>query len=324
MDTLDPLRYGTEPQSLGGSHAAMLELITPGQTVLEVGCSAGAMTQALVDRDCTVVGIEIDPVAAERARAFAQRVLVTDVETVDLAELLGEERFDVVLFGDVLEHLRDPVAVLRSSLSVLADDGYAVLSIPNVAHGDVRLSLFRGEFQYRPVGLLDVTHIRFFTIDTIEELLSEADCIAALINRVEVPLFGTELELDPTDYPPDVVERVDAEPEAHTYQFVIKAVPTDRDDGLRELRDRAERSRIDLERLRRRNERLESVVEELERECDSLRIDVVTARLEREAAVAERDQSRAEVEALYATRLLRSAAPLRRLYAQLRGRPPIA
>lgn len=209
------------------SHAAMLALIPNDSRVLEVGCGTGEMTKALADRGCSVVVLEIEPIAAEKAGDFAQRVVVADVEALDFNVEFAEERSDVVIFGDLLEHLREPVRTLRAARGVLAEGGSAVLSIPNVAHGDVRLALLKGEFRYRSLGLLDATHLRFFTRESIEELVRDAGFVPMLIHRLDRPLFSTEFDLDRRDFSPSVVAQVEAEPESRTYQFVLEVVPAD-------------------------------------------------------------------------------------------------
>ena len=95
-------------------HAITLQLVGFNKRILEVGCASGHMTRAFAAQSNTIVGVEIDPAAAERAALTAERVVVTDLDSTDLAFAVGnpvaDDRFDVVTFGDVLEHLRDPLA----------------------------------------------------------------------------------------------------------------------------------------------------------------------------------------------------------------------
>src|SRR5207249_3528300 len=123
---------------------------------------------------CTVTGIEVQSTAAEVARESADRVIVADAEELDYAQVFASERFDVILFADVLEHLRDPELVLRRVRRLLEPRGSIVASIPNVAHGSVRVALLGGEFRYTPNGLLDDTHLRFFTKDSVLALFEDA------------------------------------------------------------------------------------------------------------------------------------------------------
>jgi O-antigen biosynthesis protein len=311
---LDPFRYEIDlGEGLGDSHGAMIQLIGKKKRVLEIGCAAGAMTRQLVNRECSVVGVEIEAVAAAQARQFAERVLVTDVEALDFGEEFGEEQFDAVVFGDVLEHLRDPAAVLSRSRAVLSDTGYVVMSIPNVAHGDLRLALLRGEFRYRPIGLLDSTHLRFFTRASVEELLRNGGVVPLSIERLEKPLFTTELELKREDFDPDLVAQIQVEPEALTYQFIIKAVPDTADGILRSLYDRADYYRTEIAALSRRLAESDELLGEIQRESDLLRVEAAALRNERRDLQLECGEYQAEITSLRSTKLFRWSAPFRRI-----------
>src|SRR5207247_220491 len=113
------------------------------------------------------------------ARAHCEQVVVRDVEEPDWIEELNRRRFDVIVFADVLEHLRDPARVLRETLELLAPDtGFIVASIPNVAHVSVRLELLLGSFRRETLGILDATHLHFFTRDSLEEFLASCGIAA--------------------------------------------------------------------------------------------------------------------------------------------------
>jgi 2-polyprenyl-3-methyl-5-hydroxy-6-metoxy-1,4-benzoquinol methylase len=232
------------------SHTLMVQLIGWNQDVLDVGCANGYLGKVLKEHGCNVVGIEIDPAAAEEASGILDEVVVGSVEDVDLVEQFGAGRFDVVVFGDVLEHLRDPLPTLRQAKRLLKPNGYVVVSIPNIAHGSVRLALLRGEFRYRDLGLLDTTHLRFFTRESVDDLLAEAGLAAVEFLRTTAGLFETELGIKPGDFRPEVIRAVEADPEARTYQFVVKAVVDDGDRSVRELHDTVEFQREEIARLR--------------------------------------------------------------------------
>ena len=184
------------------------------------------------------MGIELDPAAAAVADTWAERVLVGDIDRGGVWDQIDDESFDVVLCGDILEHLRDPLGALRSAVRKLKPDGYVVTSLPNVAHGDVRMLLLGGAFRYREVGLLDRTHLRFFTLETIRELLRDAGLLVVDTKRVVVPLFGTELEVERDGVPQATIDGILSDPEAETYQFVMKSV---RDNGSQAVADLADR-----------------------------------------------------------------------------------
>src|SRR4051812_10207208 len=173
MSTADwPSAFDATP---GSTHNLVVGLVSSGARVLEFGCSSGYMSAVFQRRlGCSVTGIEVCADAADEARAYCERVIVGDAEHLDFEELFGGERFDVIVFADVLEHLKAPGQMLRRVAPFLADDGAIVASVPNVAHGSVRLALLNGEFAYRASGLLDETHIRFFTRDSIRDLFESS------------------------------------------------------------------------------------------------------------------------------------------------------
>ena len=163
-ETFDPTPYRT--------HMQALDRLRPGERVLEVGCSTGALTERIRGKGCMVVGIEVRPDAAAKARAFAEEVLVGDVERIPL--VWPPASFDVILLLDVLEHLFDPAAATRRLLSLLKPDGRVVVALPNVAHWQVRFRLLAGRFRYEDSGILDRAHLHFYTRRTAAELLVQS------------------------------------------------------------------------------------------------------------------------------------------------------
>jgi O-antigen biosynthesis protein len=159
------------PQS---AHAIEFAMISPGSHVLDIGCHTGIFGEALKKlKHCTVTGIERDMEALREASTRLDRVTSIDVETSNWWKAIDGE-FDVVLFGDVLEHTRDPAEVLRQSHSLLRTGGRVIVSVPNVANLRVRLGLLRGKFDYQESGILDKTHLRFFTKSSAKELVTNA------------------------------------------------------------------------------------------------------------------------------------------------------
>lgn len=201
-----------------GGHARLLDLVGVGKRVLDVGCSSGYLARPLVERDCTVVGIERDPAAAEAARTVCETVLVGDVEVMELP--FESAAFDVILCGDLIEHLREPERFLARVRPYLGEGGRLVLSTPNVANWAMRLGLLAGRWQYTERGILDRTHLHFFTRQTLVETLRGAGYrVIELDFTVPVPAVGTP-----------GVERVAhalgrLRPPLFAYQFVVAAEP---------------------------------------------------------------------------------------------------
>ena len=218
-------RVQVDVSDKGTQPAQIIMLTGPNKSVLEVGPATGYITEVLQQRGCRVTTIEKDTAAAEVAARFCERMIVGDVEEIDFAETFPDERFDVVVFGEVLEHLVNPHRALIETAKVLSPGGYVVASVPNVAHASVRLALLGGAFPYTEVGLLDHTHLRFLTRKTLTNLFKQAGYVIRVWRRITVDPFSTELNLREGDYPPHLAASLRHDREAMTYQFVVKAVP---------------------------------------------------------------------------------------------------
>ncbi len=218
-------RYESEVDlSNENSSQAQLVLLTGNnKRVLEAGPATGYVTRVLKERGCSVTGIEVDEQAAAIAEPFCTRMIVGDIEKMDLSATFGEERFDVVIYGDVLEHLVDPDRVLENTRQILAPGGYVVASIPNVAHASLRLALLRGDFSYTDLGLLDRTHLRFYTRETVDELFRTTGYVISDWRRIVMEPFGTGQDLREGDYPPFLTAAMREDEDALTYQYVVKA-----------------------------------------------------------------------------------------------------
>lgn len=169
------------------SHSAILRLVGEGRgrRLLDVGAAAGLLSRLFTQRGWRVTAIERDPAAAAAGRPYCERMIVADVAR-GIPPL--DEMFDVIVYGDVLEHLVDPLRVLVALNERLAPGGEVVLSIANVAHLWVRLSLLLGRFEYADRGILDRTHVRFFTERSLRALLSEAGLRLVHLEPTPAPL----------------------------------------------------------------------------------------------------------------------------------------
>lgn len=263
-----------DPSKDNTSHLKSIALVGSDKRVVDFGCSTGFVARVLSDNGCTVTGIELDADAAEKARAYCDRVIVGDLDELDLAEELGGQPYDVGLFGDVIEHLKDPRRVLVAMRDLLAPGGYIVLSVPNVAHASVRLALLKGQFDYEDVGILDSTHLRFYTRDSIGDLMESCGYLVDVMDWTEQKVSEDDLHeaLDPLGLANlDEVARAFSEWEAVAYQFVIKAVPASEEDVVERLSE----EKVQAERRLRV---LEKEVAEYKRVAESLEQQIAGAR----------------------------------------------
>jgi SAM-dependent methyltransferase len=183
------------------------------RTVLDVGCASGALGAAYLRLNprARVLGIEIDPKSAASAAERLDEVAVVDVET-DPLPFQDVSDLDCIVYGDVLEHLREPWSVIREHVEALSHQGTLVICIPNVEHWTFVDRLLRGTWAYEEFGLLDSTHLRWFTLENmrrglIECGLSLCDVQPRVFEAPKVEAFVTAiapalkaLGVDPINY----------------------------------------------------------------------------------------------------------------------------
>lgn len=210
------------------SHSCILNLLeqeTSPKKILDVGTASGYLGKTLSERGHAVTGIEYDAATAERARKYYDSFHVADLEAFDFP-YRGE--FDYILFADVLEHLRDPATVLRRCIPTLKTSGKMIISVPNVANFVIRLSLLFGNFNYTNRGILDATHLRFFTLQSLKELMNQVVCDVLEVTPTPLPVqlvlpftrnkfYGPFLEL--------LYAMTRSWKTLFAYQFVIVAAP---------------------------------------------------------------------------------------------------
>ena len=198
-------------------------------TVLEVGCGAGALGRAFKQRNPLgrYIGVEIFSEAADIARQDLDTVICGDVEAISLESILqADEKIDCIVYGDVLEHMKDPWRVLKAQSDFLSDEGQVLACIPNVQHWRVIGKLIGGQWEYNEKGVQDKNHLRFFTLDEIVKLFAQAGLqIYEIIPRVyDAPpnekvfevLLGAAKELGIPDNPIHKVRLAAS-------QFVVRA-----------------------------------------------------------------------------------------------------
>jgi O-antigen biosynthesis protein len=279
-------RMEIDLNNLNDSHALVIQEVPDGSRVLELGAAYGDTTAVLSSRGCQVTAVDLDPEAVANLSTVAFRAAVVNLDDPDWSSGLEiEGGYDVIIAADLLEHLRDAEGVLNACRPLLAAQGRIIVSIPNVAHGDVRLALLRGEFRYQPSGLLDQTHVRFFTADSVHKLVDDTGYVALRWRRTMLPIGTTEVAVADPNIDTAVLSMLAADPNATTYQFIGVLADAANSPTMRELAQRADALQTEL----------------ASREADLARLAVEhrgfvdTAERERieAAAVAERERSEA-------------------------------
>lgn len=169
------------------SHSLILARLGPsgGRRLLDVGTAQGELASILSKQGFLVTGIERDADLAAHARQACSAVVEADLDK-SIPEF--DDPFDVIVYADVLEHLKEPLSVFRALNTYLAPEGQVVVSVPNVAHLAVRLMLLFGYFEYMDRGILDRTHLRFFTLQSFRRFMAHGGMRVEELLTTPVPL----------------------------------------------------------------------------------------------------------------------------------------
>ena len=215
------------------SLSVLASLVAPRSTVLDLGCGSGALGQHLAEtRSCTSDGVTLSEAEAKHARPHYRRVVVDNLESCDLAATFAGQRYDFIVCADVLEHLSRPERVLDACRTLLASDGRLLISVPNAAYSGLLAELMQGEFRYRDEGLLDRTHLRFFTRRSLARFLAEQRWALDSLDTVRRELPESEFQVAFDSLPPSVARHLLGAPDALTYQFIAMAHPVAQEAAL--------------------------------------------------------------------------------------------
>lgn len=198
-----------------------------GATVLDLGCGPGVLGRltAKLEKSCTFDAVEGDPEAVAMARGFYRDIIPADLQNAELAALFAGRKYDFIVLADVIEHLEAPGRLLRRLPALLRPQGRVLISLPHIGYSALVAELLAGQFAYRPQGLIDRTHLRFFTRASAARLLAlNGFAVAATDEIVKPPVmseFGAAA-LEALD--PSVRDALLTRPDALLYQMLIEAV----------------------------------------------------------------------------------------------------
>lgn len=188
-------------------------LIPSGVKVLEIGCATGFVGEYLIrEKKCNVVGVELGKDEAVAARKKINMVIEGDIEDEKtLGKISGT--FDIIYASALIEHLKNPWEALQKWKKYLKKNGSLIITTSNIAHWSIRLQLLKGKFEYQQYGILDNTHLRFFTTETFQKLV--VDCGYTIENFSTDPVGG--------GYPKVSKILSNFFPNLFAYQMLIKA-----------------------------------------------------------------------------------------------------
>lgn len=208
--TFDPKRLSSH-----NINKQSMQMVPEGSRVLEIGCATGFMGEYLIKKKkCKVYGVELGLDEARQAKKKLTHVVVGDVENKEtILKIKKLEKFDVVYAAALIEHLKDPWEALRVWKTFLKTGGHIIISTSNITHWSQRLKFLKGTFTYTEFGILDNTHLRFFTTNSFKKLVTDTG--------YTIERFGIDAEGG--GYPRVSLLGSKIFPNVFAYQMVIKA-----------------------------------------------------------------------------------------------------
>ena len=280
--------YDFDPSEQNNTAAAVYRHARDGgDLILDLGSGPGIVAAHLVKADGKeVVCVDKSVAALDSAQSRGvDTVIEADLEEPGWVAALPRNEFDTIILADVLEHLVEPAALLQTIAEkrLLAPDGRLVVSIPNAGHEAVLAELIKGRFTYQDTGLLDSSHLRFFTLASLRELLERTGFFVTVVERTKRTAEQTSLAAGDAVLPAELRDLVlAAADEAQTYQFIVTARWADAAAELAEVRQALQSARAEL----------------AERERMATREDPATALADRDAAIARAETAEGEARRL--------------------------
>jgi len=204
-------------------HQLVLGLIKNNSRVLDVGCATGCFARELLKKKCEVWGLDYNKKAIAKAVRFCKKASVVDLnESATLP--VPKKHFDFVILLDVIEHLLYPEKVLSLIKAYLKNEGAIIVSTPNIVHASIRWMIIKGEFKYTKLGILDSSHLHFYTRTSFSDLIKKANFRTPKIiptnGMTKVPILSKISDQFPESWQYWLVKKI---PELFSYQFIAVA-----------------------------------------------------------------------------------------------------
>jgi len=201
-------------------HKLTLDFIEANSCVLDIGCATGFLAKELLKKKCEVWGLDYNRNAIARAARFCKKALIVDLnESATLP--VPKKHFDYIILLDVIEHLLHPEKVLSLVKPYLKNEGVIIVSTPNIAHASIRWMIVKGQFQYTKLGILDSSHLHFYTRTSFSNLLKKANFkilkIIPTNGMTKVPMLSKISDQLPRPWQYWLVKKI---PELFSYQFI--------------------------------------------------------------------------------------------------------
>lgn len=206
------------------SSAVIFNFIGEKSEVLDMGCACGDLAEQLhIRKKCTVYGLEFNPSSVAKC---IQKKVFAQVRQFDLNTLAEssfpefKQKFDYCILGDVLEHLQNPDDVLKTAASYLKKDGVVIISLPNLSHASIKANLLLNDFTRTPLGILDKTHLHFFTYKNIAELLYKCSLDIKDMAYTSLPADGYQPHKI-SELPAAVADFILEDPHSSVFQYIL-------------------------------------------------------------------------------------------------------
>jgi 2-polyprenyl-3-methyl-5-hydroxy-6-metoxy-1,4-benzoquinol methylase len=201
------------------SHDIILKLIKPNSEVLDLGCSKGYLASQIKEKGCTVTGIDNNREDLLSAKKECTKTLLMDISKEKI-----KGKYDIIILGDIIEHLADPLSLLKSLKTNLKAKGYLLISVPNGVNIYARIKILFGNFNYEEKGIFDKTHLRFFTLKSFKKLIIDSGYSLTEIKYSPIPVYLIssipKILLTPIYYLFIMLTKL--RPQLFAYQFIAK------------------------------------------------------------------------------------------------------
>lgn len=205
------------------SISVIVNRIKKNSIILEFGPANGRLTKYLKEvLNCKVYCVEINPESAFDAAKYSEKMIVDSIENYKWLDEFSEIKFDFIIFADVLEHLYYPEEVLKKSKLLLRSSGSIILSVPNIAHNSIIMNLLNDQFEYMNVGILDNTHIRFFTKYSLDKFIYNAGLNIVYETGIHLNPLNTEFNNDYNNLNMEISDFIRNREYGEIYQFVVE------------------------------------------------------------------------------------------------------